>query len=86
MIHPLPPTVGFARVSQTTKDQGNLETQTRQLQEYGVHEVVTEIGSGARSDRQALKGLCAGRRHPLSSMPSTASAGGPWTAFASSGM
>ncbi len=64
MIHPLPPTVGFARVSQTTKDQGNLETQTRQLQEYGVHEVVTEIGSGARSDRQALKGLCAGRRHP----------------------
>ena len=64
MIHPLPPTVGFARVSQTTKDQGNLETQTRQLQEYGVHEVVTEIGSGARSDRQALKGPCAGRRHP----------------------
>ena len=57
MIDRLPLTVGFARVSQATEDQGNLETQTQQLQEYGVHELVTEIGSGARSDRQALKNL-----------------------------
>ena len=85
MIHPLPPTIGFARVSQTTKDQGNLETQTRQLQEYGVHEVVTEIGSGARSDPGPEGPLCRSET-PLSSMPSTASAGGPWTPFASSGM
>ena len=53
----LPLTVGFARVSQATEDQGNLETQTRQLQGYGVHELVTEIGSGARSDRRALRDL-----------------------------
>ena len=54
----LPPlTIGFARVSQATEDQGNLETQTRQLQDYGVHEVVTEIGSGARRDCQALRNL-----------------------------
>ena len=57
MIDRLPLTIGFARVSQATEDQGNLETQTQQLQEYGVHEVVTEVGSGARSDRQALKNL-----------------------------
>jgi putative DNA-invertase from lambdoid prophage Rac len=57
MINRLPLTVGFARVSQATEDQGNLETQTRQLQDYGVHELVTEIGSGARSDRQALRNL-----------------------------
>ena len=53
----LPLTIGFARVSQATEDQGNLETQTQQLQDYGVHEVVTEVGSGARSDRQALRNL-----------------------------
>ena len=57
MYNRLPLTVGFARVSQATEDQGNLETQTRQLQDYGVHELVTEVGSGARSDRQALKNL-----------------------------
>ena len=57
MINRLPPTVGFARVSQATEDQGNLETQTQQLQDYGVHELVTEIGSGARSDRRALRDL-----------------------------
>ena len=53
----LPLIIGFARVSQATGDQGNPETQTKQLQEYGVHEVVTEVGSGARSDRQALRNL-----------------------------
>ena len=57
MINRLPLTVGFARVSQATEDQGNLETQTQQLQGYGVHEVVTETGSGARSDRRALRDL-----------------------------
>ena len=57
MINRLPLTVGFARVSQATEDQGNLETQTRQLQDHGVHELVTEIGSGARSDRRALRDL-----------------------------
>ena len=57
MINRLPLTVGFARVSQATEDQGNLETQTQQLQEYGVHELVTEVGLGARSDRQALRDL-----------------------------
>ena len=57
MIDRLPLTVGFARVSQATEGQGNLETQTKQLQDYGVHEVVTEVGSGARSDRLALKNL-----------------------------
>ena len=57
MVNRLPLTVGFARVSQATEDQGNLETQTQQLQEYGVHELVTEIGSGARSDRRALRDL-----------------------------
>ena len=57
MINRLPLIIGFARVSQATEDQGNLETQTQQLQDYGVHEVVTEIGSGARSDRQALQAL-----------------------------
>ena len=57
MIDRLPLNIGFARVSQATEDQGNLETQARQLQEYGVHEVVTEVGSGARSDRQALRNL-----------------------------
>ena len=57
MANRLPLTVGFARVSQATEDQGNLETQTQQLQDYGVHEVVTEVGSGARSDRQVLKNL-----------------------------
>ena len=57
MIDRLPLIIGFARVSQATEGQGNLETQTRQLQEYGVHEVVTEVGSGVRSDRQALKSL-----------------------------
>ena len=51
MVNRLPLTVGFARVSQATEDQGNLETQTQRLQEYGVHELVTEIGSGAKSDR-----------------------------------
>ena len=55
MINRLPLTVGFARVSQATEDQGNLETQTQQLQDYGVHELVTESGSGARSDRGALQ-------------------------------
>ena len=57
MIDRLPLTVGFARVSQATEDQGNLETQTQQLQDYGVHQLVTEVGSGARSDRKALKSL-----------------------------
>ena len=57
MINRLPLTIGFARVSQATEDPGNLETQTQQLQEYGVHELVTEVGSGARSDRQALRNL-----------------------------
>ena len=57
MANRLPLTIGFARVSQITEDQGNLETQTQQLQDYGVHELVTEVGSGARSDRQALKNL-----------------------------
>ena len=57
MINRLPLTVGFARVSQATEDQGNLETQTRQLQDHGVHELVTEIGSGAGSDRLALRAL-----------------------------
>ena len=57
MINRLPLTVGFARVSQATEDQGNLETQTRQLQDYGVHELVTEVGSGARSDRRARRDL-----------------------------
>ena len=57
MSNRLPLTISFARVSQATEDQGNLETQTRQLQDYGVHEVVTEVGSGARSDRQALRNL-----------------------------
>ena len=57
MVNRLPLTVGFARVSQATEDQGNLETQTQQLQDYGVHELVTEIGSGARSDRRALRDL-----------------------------
>ena len=46
MINRLPLTVGFARVSQATEDQG-----------HGVHELVTEIGSGARSDRRALRDL-----------------------------
>ena len=55
MINRLPLTVGFARVSQATEDQGNLETQTQQLQDYGVHELVTETGSGARSDRRDLQ-------------------------------
>ena len=55
MTNRLPLIIGFARVSQATEDQGNLETQTQQLQDYGVHEVVTEVGSGARSDRQALR-------------------------------
>ena len=67
MIDRLPLIIGFARVSQATEDQGNLETQTRQLQDYGVHELVTEVGSGARSDRRALRDLqgpAAGRRHP----------------------
>ena len=64
MINRLPLTVGFARVSQATEDQGNLETQTRQLQDYGVHELVTEIGSGAGSDRLALRDLQA--RHDRS--------------------
>ena len=40
-----------------TEDQGNLDTQTKQLQEYGVHEVVPEIGAVARSDRLALRNL-----------------------------
>ena len=31
MINRLPLTIGFARVSQATGGQGNLETQTRQL-------------------------------------------------------
>ena len=57
MINRLPLTVGFARVSQAAEDQGNLETQTRQLQDYGVHELVTEIGSGAGSDRRSLRDL-----------------------------
>ena len=57
MIDRLPLIIGFARVSQATEDQGNLETQTRQLQDYGVHELVTEVGSGARSDRRALRDL-----------------------------
>ena len=57
MSNRLPLIIGFARVSQATEDQGNLETQTKQLQEYGVHQVVTEVGSGARSDRQALRNL-----------------------------
>ena len=57
MSNRLPLIIGFARVSQATEDQGNLETQTQQLQDYGVHELVTEVGSGARSDRQALKNL-----------------------------
>ena len=57
MIDRLPLNIGFARVSQATEEQGNLETQTWQLQDYGVHELVTEVGSGARSDRQALKSL-----------------------------
>ena len=74
----LPLTIGFARVSQATEDQGNLETQARQLRDYGVHEVVTEVGSGARSDRQALRNLreagCR-RETPWWSPPSTASAG-----------
>ena len=86
MINRLPLTVGFARVSQATEDQGNLETQTRQLQDHGVHELVTEIGSGARSDRLALRDLQA-RLHAgdtLWSPPLTASAGGPLMACASS--
>ena len=53
----LPIVVGFARVSQATEDAGNLQTQEQQLRAYGVHEVVTEVGSGARSDRQALRNL-----------------------------
>ena len=53
----LPLTIGFARVSQSSEDAGNVQTQTQQLQGYGVHELVTEVGSGARSDRQALKNL-----------------------------
>ena len=57
MINRLPLIIGFARVSQATEDQGNLETQARQLQGYGVHEVVTEVGSGARNDRLALRNL-----------------------------
>ena len=57
MIDRLPLNIGFVRVSQATEDQGTLDTQTRQLQEYGVHELVTEVGSGARSDRQALRNL-----------------------------
>ena len=71
MVNRLPLTVGFARVSQATEDQGNLETQTQQLQDYGVHELVTEIGSGARSDRQALKNL-RGRLQPGDTLVVTA--------------
>ena len=56
-VHRLPLTVGFARVSQATEDRGNLETQTQQLQEYGVHELVTEIGSGAGRSRRARRDL-----------------------------
>ena len=55
MSNRLPLTIGFARVSQAAEDQGNLETQ--QIQDYGGHEVVTEVGSGARSDRRALRNL-----------------------------
>ena len=87
MINRLPLTVGFARVSQATEDQGNLETQTRQLQDYGVHELVTEIGSGAGSDRLAC-GTCKPGCMlgiPWWSPPLTASAGGPLMACASSG-
>ena len=55
----LPLIVGFARVSQATEDAGNLQTQEQQLRAYRVHEVVTEVGSGARSDRKALQDLLA---------------------------
>ena len=55
----LPLIVGFARVSQATEDAGNLQTQEQQLRAYRVHEVVTEVGSGARSDRKALQYLLA---------------------------
>ena len=55
MSNRLPLTVGFARVSQSTEDADNLQTQTQHLQDYGVHEVVTEVGSGARSDRTSVR-------------------------------
>ena len=86
MINRLPLTVGFARVSQATEDQGNLGTQAQHLQDYGVHELVTETGSGAKSDRRALLDLQA-RLHAgdtLVELPLTASAGGPLMACASS--
>ena len=55
----LPLIIGFARVSQATEDAGNLQTQEQQLRDCRVHEVVTEVGSGARSDRKALQDLLA---------------------------
>ena len=53
----LPLIIGFARVSQASEDLGNLDTQRRLLLDHGVHEVVTEVGSGVRTERQALRSL-----------------------------
>ena len=57
MIDRLPLTVGFARVSQATEDQGSLETQTQQIEGYRVHELAPEFGLGLRSDCRALRDL-----------------------------
>jgi len=45
--------IGYARVSSNTQ-KDNLEQQVKYLQEYGVHEVITDIGSGLNEKRKGF--------------------------------
>ncbi|MFP3318794.1 MAG: IS607 family transposase [Thermoplasmata archaeon] len=46
-------TIGYARVSSNTQ-KDDLERQVKYLQEYGVHEVITDIGSGLNENRKGF--------------------------------
>jgi len=45
--------IGYARVSSNTQ-KDDLEIQVKYLQEYGVHEVITNIGSGLNEKRKGF--------------------------------
>ena len=45
--------IGYARVSSNTQ-KDDLEIQVKYLQEYGVHEVITDIGSGLNEKRKGF--------------------------------
>ena len=45
--------IGYARVSSNTQ-KDDLERQVKYLQEYGVHEVITDIGSGLNENRKGF--------------------------------